>query len=236
MSYAARPMRGLRRSICVALTSALVSIVASPALAQVRTERASDDGVWGRFGSDLVLSIGANAGVGLGDPVVSARGSSDPTFSLDVELRLRVIDTAGIVIAPEWRPDGASRLIAAIDLRPVFLARFLFGFTSGDRYVDLFLDSLGFDLGATIFAPDGRVAVAWAIGFGADVPLWVPPEITGAVALRLAARWTGAGTADVWGPNRAVDDWTIHAGLLVRFYANVGLANWEPARYEVREP
>lgn len=221
----------------LALVSMLASLAcATPALAQVRTERTSDDGVWGRFGSDLVLSIGANAGIGLGDPVLSARGSSDPTFSLDLELRLRVIDTAGIVLAPEWRPDGASRLIAAVDLRPIFLARFLFGFGSGDRYVDLFLDSIGLDLGATIFAPDGRVAVAWAIGFGADVPLWVPPEITGALALRLAARWTGAGSADVWGPNRAVDDWTIHAGLLVRFHANVGLASWEPARYEVRDP
>lgn len=229
-------MRRPGRSVSFFLALVLASLLASPASAQVRTERASDDGVWGRLGSDLVLSVGVNAGVGLGDPVLSARGSSDPTFSLDLELRLRVIDTAGIVIAPEWRPEGASRLIVAVDLRPVFLARFLFGATSGDRYVDLFLDSIGVDLGATIFAPDGRVAVAWAIGFGADVPLWVPPEITGALALRLSARWTGAGTADVWGPNRAVDDWTIHAGLLVRFHANVGLATWEPPRYEVRDP
>lgn len=213
----------------------LASVVApAPLAAQVRTERASDDGVWGRFGSDLVLSVGANAGVGLGDPVALARSSSDPIFVLDAELRLRVIDTAGIVVAPEWRPEGASRLVVALDLRPVFLVRFLLGASTGDRYADLFFDSIGVELGATVFAPDGRVAVAWAVGFGADVPLWVPPEITGAVALRIAARWTGAGSADVWGPNRAVDDWTLHAGLLVRFHANVGLASWEPDRYRVR--
>jgi len=222
----------------VQITSVLLATIAlalsATAHAQVRTEHASDDGVWGRFGSDLVLSVGANAGVGLGDPSLLARGSSAAAFSLDVELRLRVIDTAGIVIAPAWRPDGASRLVAAIDLRPVFLARFLFGATSGDRYWDLFFDSFGVELGATIFAPEGRVAVAWAVGFGCDIPLWVPPEVTGAVALRLGARWTGGGTADVWGPNRSVDDWTIHAGLLVRFHANVGLATWEPDRYRVR--
>jgi len=205
------------------------------ARAQVRTERAFDDGVWGRFGSDLVLSVGANAGVGLGDPVVTARGASDPIFALDAELRLRVIDTAGIVVAPEWRPEGASRLIVGLDLRPVFLARFLFGATTGDRYADLFFDSIGVDLGATVFAPDGRVAVAWAVGFGADIPLWVPPEITGAIALRLAARWTGAGTAYVWGPNQPVDDWTLHAGLLIRFHANVGVGSWEPERYRLRD-
>ncbi len=216
------------------LALAIVGVVAASAHAQVRTERPSDDGVWGRFGSDLVLSVGANAGVGLGDPVVLARGASDPVLSLDLELRLRVIDTAGIVVAPEWRPDGASRLVAAIDLRPVFLARFLFGATTSDRYRDLFFDSLGVELGATIFAPDGRVAVAWAVGFGCEVPLWVPPEITGALALRLGARWTGAGSADVWGPNRSVDDWTLHGGLLVRFHANVGIARWEPTRYRVR--
>lgn len=219
-----------------ALVVFALAVLAAPARAQVRTERASDDGVWGRFGSDLVLSIGANAGLGLGDPAALARGSEGPVFSLDAELRLRVIDSAGVVIAPEWRPEGASRLVAAIDLRPVFLARFLFGATTRDRYWDLFFDSFGFELGATIFAPEGRVAVGWVVGFGAEIPLWVPPEITGALALRLAARWTGAGSADVWGPNRPVDDWTLHAGLLVRFHANIGIASWEPPRYRVREP
>jgi hypothetical protein len=226
----------VRAGVLGALVLGALVLTSTPgaAHAQVRTDRASDDGVWGRFGSDLVLSVGANAGVGLGDPSLLARGSSAAAFSLDVELRLRVMDTAGVVVAPEWRPDGASRLVAAIDLRPVFLARFLFGATSGDRYWDLFFDSFGVELGATIFAPEGRVAVAWTVGFGCDVPLWVPPEITGALALRLGARWTGGGTADVWGPNRSVDDWTIHAGLLVRFHANVGLATWEPDRYRLR--
>lgn len=202
--------------------------------AQVRTEQPNDDGVWGRFGSDLVLSIGANAGAGLGDPVARARGIAHPIFASDVEMRVRVIDTAGLVVAPEWRPEGTSRLVVAADLRPVFLTRFVLGLTSHDRYVDLLFDSLGVEIGAVIFAPDGRVAAAWTVGFGLDVPLWIPPEVTGAVALRLGARWTGAGSADVWGPNRAVDDWTLHAGLLVRFHAEVGLASWEPARYEMR--
>ena len=247
LGYAPRPMSALldvgsgalsrwRPGLAALFAATALSSAAAalPVRAQVRTERPHDDGVWGRFGSDLVLAIGANAGAGLGDPSLLARGSNAATFALDVELRLRVIDTAGVLLAPEWRPDGASRLVAAVDLRPVFLARFLFGATSGDRYWDLLFDSLGGKLGATIFAPEGRVAVAWAIGFGCDVPLWVPPEITGAIALRLGGRWTGGGTADVWGPNRSVDDWTLHAGLLVRFHANVGLGRWEPERYRLR--
>jgi hypothetical protein len=218
---------------CAAMVAAALALPAT-VVAQVRTERANDDGVYGRFGSDLVLSFGVNAGIGLGDPVLAARGSDAPTLALDAEIRLRILDSAGVVIAPEWRPEGASRLVAALDVRPVFLARFLFGATTGDRYADLFLDSLGVELGATVFAPDGRVAVAFAVGFGAEIPVWVPPEITGAVALRLGARWTGAGSTDVWGPQRTIDDWTIHAGVLVRFHANVGLARWEPDRYRVR--
>jgi hypothetical protein len=212
----------------------VILALAGPARAQVRTERSHDDGVYGRFGSDLVLSFGANAGVGVGDPVIRARGSTDPTLAVDAEIRLRVMDSAGLVLAPEWRPEGASRLVAAVELRPVFLARFLFGASTGDRYADLFLDSLGVELGATIFAPDGRAAVAVAVGFGAEVPLWVPPENSGAVALRLGARWTGAGAGDVGGIGRALDDWTIHAGVLVRFHLDVGLASWEPERYHVR--
>jgi hypothetical protein len=218
----------------VALTLGLALGGSLRGAAQVRTERTNDDGVHGRFGSDLVLSLGVNAGVGLGDPVLAARGSDAPTLAVDAELRVRILDSAGLVLAPEWRPDGASRLVAALELRPVFLARFLFGATTGERYADLFFDSLGVELGAAVLAPDGRVAVAFAVGFGAEIPVWVPPEITGAVALRLGARWTGAGSTDVWGPQRAVDDWTIHAGVLVRFHANVGLARWEPPRYRVR--
>jgi len=40
----------IARSVC-AVTIALA--LSSTAHAQVRTDRASDDGVWGRFGSDL---------------------------------------------------------------------------------------------------------------------------------------------------------------------------------------
>ncbi|GAB4212655.1 MAG: hypothetical protein OHK0013_35670 [Sandaracinaceae bacterium] len=218
----------------LALATLAVLGLPAAAAAQVHTQRANDDGVYGRFGSDLVLSLGVNAGVSLGDPALAARASDAPTLAIDAELRARILDSAGVVIAPQWRPDGASRLIAALDIRPVFLARFLLGASTGDRYVDLFFDSLGVELGATVFAPDGRVAVAFAVGFGAEIPLWAPPETTGAVAIRLGARWTGAGSADVWGPQRAVDDWTIHAGILVRFHANVGLARWEPDRYRVR--
>lgn len=219
--------------------AAVVSLVgvASTAHAQVRAARPSDDGVWGRFGSDVVASLGASAGVALGDPLARERSAApEPTFALDLEFRVRIVDSAGIVLAPEWRPEGASRFGIALDVRPVFLTRFLFGGTTRDRYWDLLFDSIGVELGMSVLAPDGRVGVAWLLGLGLELPLYVPEAITGAVALRLAARYTSAGPRDAWGPGNGVDEWSLLGGLLVRFHASVGLANWEPPRYRERDP
>lgn len=229
-------MRLASSTLASALLLATTLGVAASASAQVRSARAHDDGVWGRFGSDLVFSVGADAGASLGDPAVNARGGDEPAFALDVELRLRVLDSAGIVLRPEWRPEGASRFGVALDVRPVFLTRFLFGGSTDDRYWDLFLDSIGVDLGIATLAPAGRVGFAWVLGLGLDVPLYVPEEVTGALALRLSARYSAASARDAWSPGVGLDEWTIAAGLLVRFHANVGIASWEPTRYRVASP
>lgn len=214
------------------------SIVAFAALAwtgsasaQVRSPRRADDGVYGRFHSDLAISLGLNGGVVLGEPVLAMTRPSAAILSVSAEVRVRVLDSAGIVLAPEWRPEGSSRLFAGVDLRPGFLTRFLYGISADDRYIDLFVDSIGVDLGAVVFAPNGRVGFAFAVGFGCEIPLYVPEDLSGAFALRLGARWVGAGTNDEWGPSQHVDDWTLSAGLLVRFHANAGIASWEPSRY-----
>jgi hypothetical protein len=205
--------------------------VSSSASAQTRSQRRADDGVYGRFRTDLAISLGVNGGVVLGEPVLAMTRPSDPILSISAEVRLRVLDSAGIVLAPEWRPEGSSRLFAGVDLRPGFLTRFLYGISADDRYIDLFIDSIGVDLGAVVFAPNGRVGFAFAVGFGCEIPLYVPEDLSGAFALRLGARWVGAGSNDEWGPLQHVDDWTLSAGLVVRFHVNAGIASWEPSRY-----
>jgi len=215
-----------------ALLAALVlTICCSPASAQVRAPRRADDGVYGRFSSDLAISFGVHGGAVLGDPVLANTRPTDAILSVSADVRLRVLDSAGIVIAPEWRPNGSSRLFAGIDVRPGFFTRFLYSLTARDRYVDLFFDSIGADIGAVVFAPNGRVSFAFSVGFGCEIPLWVPEDLTGAFALRLGARWVGAGANDVFGPAQHVDDWTVSAGLLIRFSVNAGIASWEPSRY-----
>ena len=222
----------MRSALSLVVATLLVSTFWSASgLAQVRATRRADDGVYGRFHSDLAISVGLHGGAALGDPVLASTRPSDAILSMSADLRLRVLDSAGIVMAPEWRPEGSSRLFAGIDVRPGFLARFLYGVSARDRYVDLFIDSIGADIGAVVFAPNGRVSLAFAVGFGCEIPLWVPEDLSGAFALRLGARWVGAGSNDVFGPAQHVDDWTVSAGLLIRFHANVGIASWEPSRY-----
>lgn len=201
---------------------------AASASAQVRSQRANDDGVYGRFANDLVFSIGANGGIGLGDPT-----TNDAALAVQGELRLRVLDSAGLVLAPEWRPNGTSRFVAVVDLRPMFLTRLYFGLATGDRYLDLLVDSIGLELGAAIEAPLGDAIAAFSLGFGAEVPLWIPESNSGALALRLGARWVGAGLRYAGGSAEPMDDWTLSAGLLVRFHASVGIASWEPSSYEL---
>lgn len=220
----------MRRSLAL-LGALALTLWSSLATAQVRAPHRADDGVYGRFYSDLAFSVGVHGGVVLGDPVLANTRPSDAILSVSADIRFRVLDSAGIVLAPEWRPEGSSRLFAGVDVRPGFLTRFLYNITARDRYVDLFIDSIGADIGAVVFAPNGRVSFAFAVGFGCEIPLWVPEDLSGAFALRLGARWVGAGANDVFGPAQHVDDWTVSAGLLVRFEANVGIASWEPSRY-----
>jgi hypothetical protein len=94
----------------------LVGVVVAALPLAARADHA--DGLYGRFDGDLTLSATAGGGVVL--------GSDDKAAALG-ELRLRYLETAGLVVGVEWRPEGGERLIAGMDLRPVFLWHFLTG-------------------------------------------------------------------------------------------------------------
>lgn len=208
---------------------ALVLVLAAPALAPSPAEAQDGDTVYGRFDGDLVLSAGIGGGVAIGDR------QRDVTGTTTVELRARLLDTGGLLVAAEWRPEGDSRVVVAVDLRPIFLIRFLLAQQTGDRYLDLFVDSIGIDLGAAVTPLADDVGLALAVGWGLDVPIWVPERIGGAISLRLAGRYVGALATDQHGPPGGTDDVAILAVLNVRGVVDLGVSAWEPPRYRVRD-
>lgn len=206
---------------------ALLAVLAVPSLARAQ---GGGDTIYGRFDGDLVLSAGLGGGIAIAD-----RRHPDVTGTTTIELRARLLDTGGLLVAPEWRPEGDSRVVIAVDLRPVFLVRFLLNAESGDRYLDLFVDSIGIDVGAAITPLDADVGVAFAFGWGVDVPIWVPERIGGAVSLRVGGRYVGALPGDQLGPTGGTDDVAILAVLNVRGVVDLGIAAWEPPRYRTPE-
>ena len=206
---------------------ALLLVLVAPSLAPSLAEAQDGDTVYGRFDGDLVLSAGIGGGVAIGDR------QHDVTGTTTIELRGRLLDTGGLVVAAEWRPEGDSRIVVAVDLRPLFLIRFLLAQQSGDRYLDLFVDSIGIDLGAAITPLAEDVGLALAVGWGLDVPIWVPERMEGAISLRLAGRYVGAHLTDQHGPPGGIDDVAILAVLNVRGIVDLGVSAWEPSRYRV---
>ena len=125
------------------------------------------DGVYGRFDSDLSLQLDVGAGV------VRSHASA---ASMVAELRGRVIDAAGLVLAFDGAPSGPDHVFIGLELRPLWPALFLMDASTGHERWDLMLESLGVELGAGLTPlGDGLgVGLSWGVGF--EVPL-VLPEI-----------------------------------------------------------
>lgn len=210
------------------LLAALLWLAALPPAGRAR---AQGDGAYGRLDADLALSAALGAGAAFGD-----RNGADATLALGLELRARLVETAGLFLAAEWRPEGSSRVVVGVDLRPVFLARFFLGAETGQEWIDLLVDSIGLDLGAALGPLDAGVGVGTAVGLGLDVPLHVPGPGDPLVFLHLSGRWVSGLPSDRLGPVGGTDDVVVLGLLGVRGLVDVGLAGWEPARYDVRAP
>lgn len=224
------PRAGPTVARVVARSIALLSLAALLALGPARARADEGDTVYGRLDGDLALSAGIGGGVAFLDRI-----GPDVTGTTTIELRARLVDTGGLLIAPEWRPEGDSRLVIALDLRPLFLVRFLSNLQSGDRWVDLLVDSIGIDLGVAIGPLSSDVGLATALGLGVDVPLFLPDGVHGGLFLHLGARWVGALATDQLAPPGGTQDVIAIAVLTVRGMADLGIARWEPARYRVRD-
>jgi hypothetical protein len=198
----------------------LFLLATSPAYAQ------PGDGVYGRFDGDLTLEAGIGGGIveGVDNPVTGA-GTLD--------LRARYLDVAGLAIGAELRAEGAHRVWIGVDFRPVFLARFLLGGSFRDRWADLIVDSIGFDLGVAIVPLDENVGAALAFGWGIDIPLVFFNEGISGLALRFAGRYVGALEADLYGPDGGVSDVIGLVALVIRGSVATGLPTWGPRPYEL---
>lgn len=197
---------------------ALIALaVPSPAAAQ--------DGAYGRLEGDLTLEISGGGGA-----TYEAAAWSGAAV---LEARMRYVDMAGLMIGGEYRPDGASRVLLMADVRPVFLARFLTNNSFGDRYWDVFVDSIGLDLGVAFAPLDDRFGAALAVGFGVDVPLVFFSDGYDGMSLRLFGRHVAALASDRLGADGGLNDWVAGALLVFRGHVSTGLPGWEPRRYEL---
>ncbi|HEX8795640.1 MAG TPA: hypothetical protein VF765_32040 [Polyangiaceae bacterium] len=150
--------------------------------------RAQDtvDPSYGRIEGDLTLVVGAGA------TVVSSgvRGEG--------ELRLRYLESAGIFAAYEDGPLlGSSAepqrvLATGLEVRPLFLYRWLQGHETQRAWLDLTLDSFGIEIAATWSQPSGTAFASQTglqAGLGIEVPIL--PHATGPwIGLHGGMRWS----------------------------------------------
>lgn len=174
------------------------------------------DGVYGRLRGDLSLSVevlGGAADTG----AWSGAGS--------VAVRARSLDMVGAVIGYDRAFTGAryDLLFAAVDFRPAFFARWSSDLEHGSRWLDLFVDSIGIELGAAWLRPgssDGS-GFGFVLGGGADLPLHV--GTTTLWSLRLATRYIAAKPWFTQGTGRDDSAIELLAGLVFRATVDAGL-------------
>jgi hypothetical protein len=145
---------------------------------------------------------------------------------------MRYLDMVGVLVAPEWRLDVEGRLVLAVELRPLWPVRFLLNGFSGNEWLDLFLESLSVEVGASLMPLDSGVGAGLVVGLGLDLPILVPSIFADGLMLHLGARHTRAGPLDQAGPATGpVSDWLFLAALTLKFGADLGIASRELARY-----
>lgn len=154
-------------------------------------KRKGEDTSYGRLEGDL----SASAGVG------AAFGPRGPRASID--LRLRYLWTAGLFFTyedgPFWSSAAEPRRAFALgaEIRPFFLSRWANGFEIGNPWLDLFVDSIGLELGAVFVEPAGRPFgknPGLQAGLGVQIPIL--PNATGPIlGVHGGGRWSTASLA-----------------------------------------
>jgi len=201
------------------LCALLLGLTSASAQAQAR-----GDGVYGRFDTDLSVQVDVGAGL---------IQSSGAQMSFVAELRARVIDAAGLVVAVDAAPSGPDHVFVGLELRPLWPALFLMDASTGHERWDLLLQSLGIELGAGLTPLGDGLGVGLSWGVGVEVPLWLPDVIARGIWLRLGARRQAAHASAAGAPNTAESAWLAYAALAIRGGLDLGFAAWEPPRYRM---
>lgn len=167
------------------MTATVLSLVL--ALLAPKTEPLGPDPTAGRVEGDLSFVVGLGATVAPRAPRASA------------EFRARFLETGGLFLTYEDGFGGGSdptRLLAGgVELRPLFLGRWLQGLELGHSFGDLLIDSLGLEIGAFASQPVGASLgdrAGLSLGLGVEVPLFA--RATGAwLAIHGGVRYSSEG-------------------------------------------
>ena len=166
----------------------------------------------------------------MGAGVVHAR---DSAASVVAELRARVIDAAGVVVAFDGAPAGPDHLFVGLELRPLWPALFLMDLSNGHERWDLLLESIGVEIGAGLTPLGDELGVGLSWGLGLEFPLVLPEDFARGVWLRMGARHQAVHRADPGAPNGGESAWLAYAAIALRGGIDLGFSDWEPARYEM---
>jgi hypothetical protein len=205
---------------CAAL-GLLVALSFLPVRAIADSHR--DDGLYGRFAGDLWL------GAALGGGVLAAPGGARDAGVL--ELRARYLDSVGPFLFAQgsglFGQESGWQLGGGVEIRPLFLARFLTARSLGNAWLDVLIDSLGLELGMAATGLEAHTRAALMVGGGLEIPLFLGAP---RVSLRLGARLVHA-DADGQGVAPAVrNELSVLAALVVAAPVDAGLAGREGPR------
>jgi hypothetical protein len=144
------------------------------------------DPSYGRVEGDVALVFGMGA-------VFAPRG-----LRAVAEVRLRYLETAGLYATYEdanvlaSAPEPQRLLATGLEVRPLFLFRWLEGYEGKRPWVDLALDSIGLELGALLEQPTGADFASRRgieVGLGVELPL--AARATGLwIRVRGGLRWS----------------------------------------------
>jgi len=187
-------------------------VVALPALGGPAS--ADEAPTRGRIDGDVALVLGAGM-------VIAPRAPR-----LECEARIRYLDSAGVFVAYEDSAAFGSEpkrvLSAGVELRPLFLGRWLEGLEVDNARLDLFVDSFGLELGVAFSQPSGSAfgsTRGLQIGLGLELPML--PKATGPwVGLHAGVRWNQDAAA--MGLVQNVDDREAYVALTVAWHQLVG--------------
>jgi hypothetical protein len=195
-----------------ALRSMIALAVGAAAWVPTTARAESPPPTYGRIEGDVGFVVAAGAAVG-------ARGAR-----AEGELRVRYLDSAGIFATYEdGSVVGSSAeprrcVVVGLELRPLFLFRWLKNHETEEARFDLTVDSLALELGAVWLQPAGEGFGARAgIQFGLGIELPITGTATGPwVGLRGGLRWSDDALA--FASVRSADDRSAYVALTVAWH------------------